>query len=68
MIASSRAVMFVLAISAAVAVSAELSPTAAAQGYVAAIAFSQSTGKIGYTAREARSERLAGRGLCRYRR
>jgi hypothetical protein len=32
---------------------------AAAQGYVAAIAFSQSTGKIGYTAREARTEQQA---------
>ena len=34
-------------------------PTASAQGYVAAIAFSQSTGKIGYTAREARTEEHA---------
>jgi hypothetical protein len=33
--------------------------TACAQGYVAAIAFSQSTGKIGYTAREARTEQHA---------
>ncbi len=35
------------------------SPVASAQGYVAAIAFSQSTGKIGYTAREARTEQHA---------
>jgi hypothetical protein len=34
-------------------------PAASAQGYVAAIAFSQSTGKIGYTAREARTEQHA---------
>jgi hypothetical protein len=33
--------------------------TVRGQGYVAAIAFSQSTGKIGYTAREARSEQHA---------
>jgi hypothetical protein len=33
--------------------------SARAQGYVAAIAFSQSTGKIGVTAREARSEQHA---------
>jgi hypothetical protein len=35
------------------------SGSAAAQGYVAAIAYSQSTGRIGYTARQARTEQHA---------
>jgi pimeloyl-ACP methyl ester carboxylesterase len=34
-------------------------PVARAQGYVAAIAYSQSTGKVGHTAREARTEQQA---------
>ena len=34
-------------------------PVATAQGYVAAIAYSQSTGKVGHTARQARTEQQA---------
>jgi hypothetical protein len=50
--------MLVTTFAAAVAISFD-APAASAQGYVAAIAFSQSTGKIGYTAREARTEQHA---------
>jgi hypothetical protein len=39
--------------------SPQFAPSASGQGYVAAIAYSQSTGKIGYTARQARSEQQA---------
>jgi Domain of unknown function (DUF4189) len=39
--------------------SLEFMPSARGQGYVAAIAYSQSTGKIGYTAREASTEQHA---------